>query len=318
MSANLPESAPLISILLPAYNHAQYITDTVESIWRLSYPNVEIVLIDDGSRDETFAIAQALQARSPLPMRASRQQNSGLSVTLNRALALAAGEYVAVIASDDAYCGRFEPLVAGFQANPELKVAIANGRHWQPPHIGSYRLVTPETIALLERGDLPTVMTTLYLGNLFISTAACLYRRSFLGQIGGWDATVRLDDWVLVMRLFRAMRSQREYQYFDEDLFLHRLHGANSEGNVDDLLAMVLEAAAAYAPPELLERVRANLYWQAGVRMLRRGKVVQASSYFWQSQRIDFDVARFTDLTRKGVQRFVLDKIKLPARQPQE
>jgi alpha-1,3-rhamnosyltransferase len=292
--------APLISVLIPAYNHAQYVAETVRSVWQQRYPRLEIVLVDDGSRDGTLAVAQGLQARSPVAMKVIQQPNSGLTKTLNRALELAEGEYVALTASDDVYCERrFETQAVQFRTNPRLKVAIGNGRHWRPPAAGKKRVVTPGAIARLEQRDVSAILSALYLNEIHFATTACLYSRSFLQEIGGWDTNVTLDDWVLNMRIFRAIHSHDEYVYVDEDLFLHRIHGANSIANVKRLLAWGLEAADVYVPPELLSRSRANLHWSAGMRLLRQGKLGQAAKQFWISQRLHFAPEKYYDLIRK-------------------
>lgn len=297
-----PEPMPLISVLIPAYNHAHLVRETVAGIWSQTGVNLEIILIDDGSRDDTFAVAQGLQPESPFPMQVLRQANSGLNRTLNRALALAKGEYVALVASDDVYCERrFDAQLACFRANPNLKLAIGNGRYWRPPHVLRTRVVSPAAAALLSAGDAAAVLNALYTNEIHIATTACLYKRELLEQVGGWDTSVVLDDWVLNVRLFRTFQTPSDFCYVDEDLFLYRLHGSSTVSNVSRLLNISVEAAQAYVPPPLLARSRANLYWSAGQRLLGQGNLAGAARYFWQSQATDFDLRRVAELASKGL-----------------
>src|SRR5256885_11934472 len=91
---------PLVSIVIPAYNHAPYLPETIESVLRQTYQNWELLIIDDGSTDATPEIVQRY---SDARIRPYRQENHGLSATVNRGIELAHGEYFAFLPSDDLY-----------------------------------------------------------------------------------------------------------------------------------------------------------------------------------------------------------------------
>jgi glycosyltransferase involved in cell wall biosynthesis len=95
---------PLVSIIVPLYNHAHYIEVTLESFVNEGHPNLEVVIIDDGSKDDSFAVAQAwLECHPNVFTNTSleRQENAGITKTLNRLLARANGEFITMVASDD-------------------------------------------------------------------------------------------------------------------------------------------------------------------------------------------------------------------------
>ncbi|MDP9227315.1 MAG: glycosyltransferase family 2 protein, partial [Actinomycetota bacterium] len=93
---------PLVSVVIPAYNHARYIASTLDSVVREGYPNLEILVLDDGSTDQTFAAATAWAERNQrIPIQVTQQENAGLTKTLNRLLEAANGDFVAYLASDD-------------------------------------------------------------------------------------------------------------------------------------------------------------------------------------------------------------------------
>ena len=71
----MPETLPLVSIIIPNYNHAQYIEDAIHSVLRQTYRNVEIIVVDDGSRDNSREVIAAFGDT----VRAIFQQNQGLS-----------------------------------------------------------------------------------------------------------------------------------------------------------------------------------------------------------------------------------------------
>jgi glycosyltransferase involved in cell wall biosynthesis len=97
-------SVPLVSIIVPLYNHANYIEATLESFVNEGHSNLEIVIIDDGSKDDSFEVAQAWFARHPnvfTNVVLERQENAGITKTLNRLVARCTGAFITMVASDD-------------------------------------------------------------------------------------------------------------------------------------------------------------------------------------------------------------------------
>jgi len=93
---------PLVSICCLSYNHARFIKQAVESFWNQKYKNIEIIALDDGSKDESFEILKELKEKSPCPMEIYSQKNSGsIPKNFNFVLKKAKGKYVTIIALDD-------------------------------------------------------------------------------------------------------------------------------------------------------------------------------------------------------------------------
>src|SRR5262249_15626438 len=93
--------AGLASVILPAYNHAAYIEEAVRSVLAQTWPDVELIVVDDGSTDGTLERARELAAQYPQRMRVIAQANQGAHVAINRGLAEARGDYLAILNSDD-------------------------------------------------------------------------------------------------------------------------------------------------------------------------------------------------------------------------
>lgn len=96
----------LISVLVPAYNHEQYIQETIRSVIGQSYKNIELIILDDGSSDKTLEKIKELESECNerfVRFEYSSQKNSGRISTFNSLLFKAKGEYIAYIASDDKY-----------------------------------------------------------------------------------------------------------------------------------------------------------------------------------------------------------------------
>lgn len=97
--------APLFSLVMPCYNHEKYVAQALRSVAAQDYPNIEIIVIDDGSRDKTPEVIEQVCAEIGQSRKITfvRQRNSGVSATLNKGVALAKGKYVGFLASDDYY-----------------------------------------------------------------------------------------------------------------------------------------------------------------------------------------------------------------------
>ena len=115
---------PLVSVIIPAYNHAKYVQETIKSVVNQTYNNIELIIIDDGSKDDTW---QKIQEISEVCKRRfcrcvfQKQHNQGTSITLNKAVPLCTGKYVAIIASDDIYLPNcIEEQVKVMEENPNI------------------------------------------------------------------------------------------------------------------------------------------------------------------------------------------------------
>lgn len=103
---NFPEQGPLsskkISVIIPLYNHARYIAAALGSVLAQTSAADEIILIDDGSSDNGFAIAEQVLVKTP-NVTLLRQENAGAHNTINRAISISHGDYIAVLNSDDLF-----------------------------------------------------------------------------------------------------------------------------------------------------------------------------------------------------------------------
>jgi glycosyltransferase involved in cell wall biosynthesis len=114
---------PLVSVLMPAYNCAPYIGAAIESILAQSYPHFELLVVDDGSADETLAIAAAYCQRDHR-VQVHPQAHAGIAGARNRALELARGEFCAWLDADDlARPDRLESQVGAFRTDPRRAIA---------------------------------------------------------------------------------------------------------------------------------------------------------------------------------------------------
>ena len=108
---------PLVSVIVPAYNAARYIRQALESVCTQTYRDIEVIVVDDGSRDETPAIVEEFATSDPR-VRLLLQNNAGVGAARNMGLRQAQGVYIAPIDADDIWHpGKLEAQVACMEAH---------------------------------------------------------------------------------------------------------------------------------------------------------------------------------------------------------
>src|SRR5262245_20654457 len=101
MRGSCPDQPARVSIILPTYNRAPFLPQALASIRSQQYTDWELIVVDDGSRDDTPLVVARLFADTPQPTRYVRQENQGAYAARNTGLGVAQGEYVAFFDSDD-------------------------------------------------------------------------------------------------------------------------------------------------------------------------------------------------------------------------
>ena len=113
-------TTPLVTVIMPTYNYGRYVADAIESIQAQTFGNFEIVVVDDGSTDDTAAVVEALM-RDGVPVRYLRQPNQGAAAARNRGIRAAEGDWIALLDSDDTWLpGKLEAAAALIAADGAL------------------------------------------------------------------------------------------------------------------------------------------------------------------------------------------------------
>jgi glycosyltransferase involved in cell wall biosynthesis len=186
-----------VSVIIPTYNRAAYIADAIRSVQSQDHPDVEIIVADDGSTDDTPAIVAGFgDAVLYLPL-----AHSGLpAATRNRGLTKATGDFVAFLDSDDLFLPhKLKVQLPVLLANPEAGLVYSDGYYFRddPAHPTGHLL-----------GGMPTpsgdVLPELLRGNFLLSPAMLLTRRSCLEEVGPFDEDPKLrvsEDYELWLRV---------------------------------------------------------------------------------------------------------------------
>lgn len=183
-------SAPLVSVIIPTFNRAGWLTETIESVLSQTYPNLELIVVDDGSTDDTAEVVQRFGNR----LTHLRQANRGVSAARNRGVAASRGAWVAFLDSDDLWRpNKVAAQVAMFQSQPEVAVCYTD-EIW----IRHGVRVNPKRIHQKHTGWLfePS------LPRCIISPSSIMMRRSLWTRLGGFDERLpACEDYDLWLRM---------------------------------------------------------------------------------------------------------------------
>ena len=179
----------LVSILIPAYNAERWIAETIASALNQTWPQTEIVVVDDGSSDGTLAVARRFASPS---VKVVGQAHAGASVARNRALAEAQGEYVQWLDADDLLArDKISLQLDALRAtgNPRTLLSSAFGIfYWRPAKARFLRTPIWEDLEPLE------YLRRSFSQNLWMSPAAWLVSRELTDRAGRWDERLSLND----------------------------------------------------------------------------------------------------------------------------
>lgn len=273
---------PLVSVLMPSYNHVKYLRDAIESVWRQPYKNIELVVVDDASSDGSFELLTSLKAISPIPMHIHRnEKNSGPTRTVERTYELSNGELIAFLASDDLFApNRFETSVGCFLDNPNLSLLYADGTKLHTDGELSWN-VHGEGVKALLGSPVSEILNYLYTHSSPFFLQAAMVRRYMLE--GAFDASVTADDWVINIRMFRKLLAGGEYCFLDQIVFYYRQHGENVHRNIERHIALQQEVIDRYTPANLKRQASANIYWNIGDSLIFT-RPLKATRYLFISQ----------------------------------
>ncbi len=255
--------SPTVSVVIPAYNAARFLAAALEGALTQTLRDHEVIVVDDGSRDDTAAVVAGFGAA----VRIHRQENRGVSAARNAGIGLARGEYVAFLDADDVWLPtKLERQVAALRGDPGVGT-VGCGYYLTDEHLAVTGEVLPLPVGL---GEL-----LLLKGNGGLFGSSLIAGRKQLEVMGGFDERLSTSaDYDLAVRIGRHWR----IAVLSEPLIYYRQHGGNMHrGNrvtESDMRLVLGKAFACKLPPEcarLRRRAYANLYrmlagsyWHAG------------------------------------------------------
>lgn len=215
---------PLVSVIIPTYNHEQFIRLAVESVFNQSYINLELIAIDDASKDNTWAELQKLKNDR---LRLYRHENNlGAHATLNEALGVARGDYITILNSDDLFDPKRIELLIDQIPNPNqdffifTDVEFINDQGDQVRELD--RVTAYQKLCRFCTSQKPEYW--FIAGNPAVTTSNFFFSRSLLQKVGPFLPLRYTHDWDWALRALRYVSPI----WLNAPLLKYRLHGNNT------------------------------------------------------------------------------------------
>lgn len=220
-AVSLTGKEPLVTVVVPAYNHEDYVPGCIKSILDQDYPAIELIVINDGSTDDTDARVRELIEGDNLDFKYISKGNEGLIKTLNLGLRQASGKYFCELASDDMLLpGSIAKRVEYLEANPVLDAVFADGYVMEDSRKTEKRAFEGNSGFDSERHTIEDLLDLR--AKIFFATG--MIRKEVLDGLGGFDEDFRyyedaFTEYQLVMR--------GKVGYLDEPVMYYRVHSSN-------------------------------------------------------------------------------------------
>lgn len=220
----LMDNLPLVSVIVPCYNHERFISTCINSILSQSYPNIQLIVLDDGSTDSSASILKEYSEKFGFYFEA--QANLGLAKTLNKAINnYAKGKYISCIASDDYWDVDKIKTQVEFLEQHKNKAMV----------FGKAQMIdaNKQPIGVLGEGiDQQDLKFERLLQENKVIASTAMIRKDILDAVGGFNETIYIEDWELWLRI--AIKHQ--IGFIDEIQGFYRRHDHNMSSNLIKML----------------------------------------------------------------------------------
>lgn len=213
-ASNAGSNEPLVSVVVPCFNQAHLLGEAIWSVERQTYPRIEVVVVDDGSRDRTGAVAKWDGWKCDV--RHLRQRNKGLSAARNAGIRASKGDFIVFLDADDRLLPHAVEVGVGLISDDPDTVMVV-GRHQglsapgqaDPGNTPDFDY-EPYREAVVGEYDDPDTFRALLRINFIAMPAVALYRRNIFDRIGGFDERLNAcEDYDLYLRIAREYRIVR-------------------------------------------------------------------------------------------------------------
>lgn len=278
------DGKPTVSVIIPSYNAGPLLRDAIESVMKQTYGDCEIIVIDDGSTDETPSLIHSYGTR----IRSYRQANRGASAARNLGIAKARGKYIAFLDSDDVWLPtKLAEQVPLLDADPSLGLVYSD---WT---VISGRVVVAHSFLKGKPAESGYAFEAIVRCG-FILTSGVVVRKTFLDLVGGFDESLVIaQDYDLWLRLCYRWK----IALVNKPLFIKRNRhaglSADLEGTAVERVALFEKALSMY--PDLSARHRRLMrqqlmqnYWDIGYNNFARGTFGAARRHFLRSLKAEW------------------------------
>ena len=254
------KSLPVVTVLIASYNHAHYVRESILSVLKQTYKNIQLIVIDDGSTDNSVTIIDVLAKQYDFQF--ISQENAGLPAVLNRGIALAKGKYFVSFGSDDIMVlDRIEKQVAWMEAHPSFAVCAGNIIEVDADGQPLYKQHFPPACNLGFED-----IFTHSVRNIRAPTA--MIRRDVFDAVGHYDPSIRLEDIYMWLKI-----ANRGYgiHVMSDILAYCRKHPTNNSKNMLFMADSFISIYSPYKTHPLYNKTINRLLINLFLKSARRG-----------------------------------------------
>lgn len=246
------KNQPLVSVVIPCYNHENFVKDCIQSVIDQTYENIELIIIDDGSKDSSVEKIQEMVdvcEKRFVRFEFRNRANKGLCATLNEALNWCQGEYYSAIASDDEMVASKTLDQVEFMKIDLDCVAL----------LGGVVLINDkgQEIKKVLRKKSSHDFSNIFLMKHSLNVCTQMARLSVIKKIGGYNESFKIEDWYMWLKLtdFGTIKNI-------EKIFVrYRLHEDNTIKKGEVIYSGLMEIASEYNQHKLYLKAIKNIIW---------------------------------------------------------
>lgn len=244
---------PLVSVVIPCYNHEQFVQDCIQSVIDQTYQNIELIIIDDGSSDGSVAKIQEMLLLCEdrfQNFEFRHRANKGLSATLNEAIEWCRGRYYSAIASDDMMCVKKTHVQVQYLEANKNCIAV----------FGGVELIDENSQTLGERLEESKSYTfeEIILNRHDLPASTQLARLNVIKEIGGYNENIKIEDWYMLLKM--TEKNDVEVCYLKEILCKYRFHDENFSKNMKTMTNQMKLILEDYHEHDLYQAALIRLY----------------------------------------------------------
>lgn len=241
------KNMPLVSVIVPCYNHEKYVKETIESIVNQTYKNIELIVINDGSKDNTHNVIMSYEAQCKerfIRFEYINRENKGLSATLNEMVSWSKGKYFSAIASDDilttnkisllveelenldeSYVVAFGDAIFIDDESNEVYIDYTTGEYTTKEKGGKSFLeyyTRERDFNYKDKNEFGSYKTLL--GRNYLPAMSAVIKLEKIKEVDAWTSGNTIEDWEMWLKLSKKYK----FAYVDEPVALYRLHESNT------------------------------------------------------------------------------------------
>ena len=272
---------PLVSIIIPSYNHSKYVEDAILSVLVQTYENIQLIVIDDASIDDSVnKITSLREKRSDKFVFLKNDQNIGLQRSLIKALQEVRGEYIGIIASDDMLISTKVELLMSFIQRNNLDGAYASGFVLGEDGKKSLMDMTKVEKMFKDKTYLDHIYTNDCIGALFQSG---LFKTEMMRDIDYIRQTFWSDDWAIAIKIMENYK----IGFLNQPTFIYRLHKGNTYKKYWNTFPGRVQVVSFLTPYSLRSKALANLFISQADYLMNNGENKFAYKFYFAALVMD-------------------------------